>query len=474
MEINFKRATVSELSGMKEWFASCKLHISNYSVASKFMWQKHYTVSYAYVENCLVFVELYAGRVYFHYPLSRGGDEAEEMAAIDELEKFIREKKMRIHFTNVPRERLPLLIDRYGADLRITNVRRWRDYLYNAQDFVTYAGKKFSGQRNHLNKFKKLYPAYKFITLTASDAGRINAFLDEFSSRQLLKGTVIAKEELEAVYELVPLIDEFSLMAGALEIDGKIVAVSIGERCGDSLVIHVEKALTDYEGAYPAMAHEFAAHYATDEIKFINREDDAGDPGLRKSKLQYNPIKLVDKYNLYPHRLIDGVAHLPVIRGERVEVREINDVNSLELYRLEYDAERNRYWGYDWREHYKEEPSPEYFMQCIRQDFKNKDEMPMGIFLGRRLIGEVVLHNFGYRNDCEIGIRLLPEYEGNGYAKEALCETLNYALYELNAETVLAKCFKPNEKSRKTLLSCGMKQNGEDETYYYFYKTAAM
>jgi RimJ/RimL family protein N-acetyltransferase len=71
-------------------------------------------------------------------------------------------------------------------------------------------------------------------------------------------------------------------------------------------------------------------------------------------------------------------------------------------------------------------------------------------------------------------MRLLPQYEGFGYAKEALLTLMSYAFYELNMELITAKCHKFNDKSRKTLISTGLRPNGEDDTFFYFYKTAAM
>lgn len=457
---------------MRPYFEASHLHLSDYSAAFKFMWQKFFEIEYAYIENCVVFREEFKGRVYFHYPMELKDGDA--LKAIDRLEEYCRETNLRLHFTCVPKEKLLPLIERYGTELRITTHRRWQDYFYHAADFVKYEGRKFSGQRNHVNKFKKLYPTYQFCKLQQSDIDEMKEFLHSFEGRQLSKGTTIAKEELESVYNLLPHIDDFNLLVGALKVDGKIVALAIGESCGDQLIIHVEKANTDYEGVYPTIAQEFAKCFVTPQIRYINREDDAGDKGLRKSKLQYNPICLIDKYDLFPKRVIDRIVTTPNIKTKRLTLKRIGERDATALYNLEMNVERNKLWGYDWREHLKEQPTPMTFLQGIREDFKNKDEMPLGIFLNGTMIGEVVLHKFGYRNDCEIGMRLLPEYEGFGYAQEAVAALTDYALYTLNIDVVRARCHKINERSYKTLTAVGMRPCGEDETYFYFYRTAAM
>lgn len=471
--LEFKKLTIDGIIDNIDYFCSCGFHMSDYSAAFKFMWQEYFTEYYAKVENCLVFKEYFQGRVYFHYPIS-GCSEENEDKALDAIEEYCRENNVRLHYTSVPKQRMYKMIERYGSDMRINNKRRWRDYLYNAQDFVTYAGKKFSGQRNHVNKFKKLYPDYQFCALSAADSEEIKEFLKEFARRQIAKGTTIAREELQSVYKLTDVLDSLKLKAGGIRLGGKLISYSVGEVCGDQLIVHVEKALTQYEGIYATMAHEFARHYVMDGIKYINREDDSGDAGLRKSKLQYNPTELVDKFNVYPHRAIDSVMHNPELKSERLVIREITDINANDLFRLEFDEERNKYWGYNWREHCSGEVTPEYFLRGIREDFKNKEEMPLGIFFDGTFVGEVVLHNFGYRNDCEIGVRLLPEFEGKGIAKEALLAMMHYAFFTLDVDTVLAKCYKENVRSRRSLLSAGMKECGEDAKFYFFRKTAAM
>ena len=77
--------------------------------------------------------------------------------------------------------------------------------------------------------------------------------------------------------------------------DGTIVAMAMGEVIGDTLFVHVEKARRDYPGAHQMIVREFARAHTGGEVQFINREDDSGDPGLRTSKLSYQPVELLDK-----------------------------------------------------------------------------------------------------------------------------------------------------------------------------------
>ena len=472
--LTFQKVEKERLLAFAPYFAAQRLHMGDFSLAFQFMWGKSLKPDYAEVANCLVIREFYAGKYWFHYPLSLTGNPDEEAAALTMIEKYCRDGEKRLHFTNVPKSKLFSLVTRY-SDMSISNNRRWRDYLYRAEDFKTYAGKKFSGQRNHANKFLKLYPDWNFRPYTEDDLDEVRAFLGEYEGVQLKKHTYVAEEEMDEVYALLPHIKALGLFAGVLKAQGRIVGFSVGERCGDMIVVHIEKALRGFEGAYPFLAQQFARTFCGEGVEYLNRMDDAGDKGLRKSKLQYNPVELVDKYNVTPGRAIDALDKLPVIEAERLTLAPVREEDAEIYARLASDTVRNRYWGYDWRTDYREgTPPAHYFMECAREDFKHRREVPLGIYMEGRLVGEAVLHRFGYAAEVEVGARLLPEEEGKGYAREAVAALSEFAFFKLNAERVEAKCYKENARSKKMLLGAGMRECGEDETFFYFYKTAAM
>ncbi|MBO5045378.1 MAG: GNAT family N-acetyltransferase [Clostridia bacterium] len=474
--LTFKKITKKNVFKLAPYFCEQALHMSDFSVGFQFMWNGYLKPDYTFAGNCLVIREKYDGKYYFHFPLSKGGRVEEEAQALDEIERHCRDSYSRLLFTNVPKSRLPLMTERYGSDLTMVNTRKWRDYLYRAEDFCEYPGKKYAGQRNHVNKFKKSYPDASFRPFQAGDEGEIVAFLREYEEVQRAKGTFLAQTEMNEVHAIVPYLKKYGFLCGLLRVNGKLVALSVGEKCGDMIVVHVEKALRQYEGAYPTVAQLFARTFCDESVRFLNRMDDGGDGGLRKSKLQYHPVELADKYNLLPNRAIDRLKKPPTLSTERLTLAPLKDGDGDAYARLAGDVERNRFWGYDYRADYRGEgvPSGEWFLNIPRRDFKRKNELSLGIYREGTLVGEGVLHRFGYREDVEVGVRLLPEAEGVGYAAEAVKALISYAIVGLGIERVDAKCFRENEKSAKMLLSAGMKHCGEDETYFYFYKTPAM
>ena len=48
--------------------------------------------------------------------------------------------------------------------------------------------------------------------------------------------------------------------------EGRLVAVCLAEKCGGTLIDHIEKALYSHAGAYPALVQAFAAYYGGDCI----------------------------------------------------------------------------------------------------------------------------------------------------------------------------------------------------------------
>ena len=91
------------------------------------------------------------------------------------------------------------------------------------------------------------------------------------------------------------LYEELELTGGLLRVNGKVAAFTLGEEVSDdTFVVHIEKAFAEIQGAYPMINQQFVEHECM-KYKYINREEDTGAEGLRKAKLSYRPVFLVEK-----------------------------------------------------------------------------------------------------------------------------------------------------------------------------------
>ena len=171
------------------------------------------------------------------------------------------------------------------------------DYIYLTQDLIDLKGRSYHGKKNHLNYFKKTYE-YEYVELTSEMADEAMQFIADFNRRKEVPAheMELLKMEEQAMEDVFRNIEAVGYSAGAILIDGKIEAVAIGGKLGKNTITeHVEKANTNFRGLYQAINNEFCKNVAS-KAKYINREEDMGIANLRKAKLSYNPVKLLEKY----------------------------------------------------------------------------------------------------------------------------------------------------------------------------------
>ena len=90
--------------------------------------------------------------------------------------------------------------------------------------------------------------------------------------------------------------EELGLTGGAIRVGGQIVAFSLGELLNnETVLVHFEKADTDFNGIYQVINNEFLKNEWADTV-YVNREEDMGVEGLRKAKLSYCPEFLLECY----------------------------------------------------------------------------------------------------------------------------------------------------------------------------------
>lgn len=287
--LRFEPLTLDAAARIGPYFSYQKGRLCDDTLGVALMWREYFDTAYALHDHTLVFrVKYLDNGIAFTVPL---GEHPEVMLQAIEADW---DGHAPLTYCNVTDVSLPLFQQRYPTALVGCN-RDWADYLYNSADFREFRGKRFHGQRNHVNKFARLYPTHRFVDLDVSDLDRAAAFV-KWHAQQYPKESDMGRAETDVVLDVLAHYTQYPLCGGLLLVDDEIVALSIGEVLNDTLYVHIEKANTAFAGAYPAMASAFARRYATGDVAYINREEDVGDEGLRTSKLAYHPVSLLNKY----------------------------------------------------------------------------------------------------------------------------------------------------------------------------------
>lgn len=190
--------------------------------------------------------------------------------------------------------------DMYGG-YYVYSHRDWAEYIYSVSDFVELPGKRYHAKRNHIAKFlKNNVPVMSAIT--ENDIDDVRAFERAWLAARDFDGKAeeSANKEKSIVKCWIAAALSGDLVCDVLRIDGKLAGIAIGEILPSGNAVEMyEKADVAYEGIYSYLAREFAARNFAD-CKYLNRQEDMGLEGLRKSKLSYNPEFLLDKYILKP------------------------------------------------------------------------------------------------------------------------------------------------------------------------------
>lgn len=173
------------------------------------------------------------------------------------------------------------------------------DYVYLSDALANLSGRNYHRKRNQIAQFASRY-RYEYRRVDSALVPECLKLQQTWCDIRdcSIPGNRSLAEENEAVQEALTLLDRLSLCAGAVLIEGKVVAFSIGGELNDeTLVIHFEKANPAYPGLYQVINQEFCADVAVNYL-YVNREQDLGDEGLRKAKESYFPHHMVYKYRV--------------------------------------------------------------------------------------------------------------------------------------------------------------------------------
>lgn len=290
-DIKFHEITIADKAWMDEKFAEDNRNACEYTFANNFIWRKTYRVEVAELFGCLVIRFRENGACCYSYPVGAG----DKKAAIDWLLAECCTACCALNMSPLSEADKKQLTEWYPGQFLIEGDRDSYDYIYAREKLSTLAGKKLHGKRNHIARFRD-GDDWSYEPMTAENLEECRTMTYTWIRMRSEKWNEEMEEEVMVLHEAFDHMQELGLVGGVLRKAGEIVAFTMGEPLNtDTFVVHFEKAYPDMQGAYPMINQQFVLH-ACQNYTYVNREEDTGDPGLRKAKLSYYPEILLKKY----------------------------------------------------------------------------------------------------------------------------------------------------------------------------------
>lgn len=294
--MNFRDLKLDDIPAAMPYFNKMKSRTCDFTVGGMFMWRDYYKMQCCFSDDTF-FTRLYNsdGHMYYYLPLS---DDIRK--SVDEILDDQMKTVHSVRFATVPSEYFSVFSG-LPYNIEITAYEDYYDYLYYSEEMRNFAGRRFAGQRNHIHKFLKTSGDWNFKVIEEEDLPEINRFFVNYiATRQ--KDSDEFDEENSKVKEVLNDIGRYNMKGGVLRQKGEVVGFSLGEILGDICYVHIEKSSRDVPGAYQMLVNQFAKMFTDDSIKYMNREEDMGDLGLRASKNSYHPCDKLRKYTVIVKR----------------------------------------------------------------------------------------------------------------------------------------------------------------------------
>ena len=208
-----------------------------------------------------------------------------------------RERGGRLRFFGMTEENCRELESLLPGSFCFAPDRDHSDYLYETQALCALKGRKLQSRRNLCNRFEAEHPGWRAAPVTPENLPLCRALLDDWDERHTPSEDILLERRAISLC-----FDSFEALGadGLLLMDGDTpLAFSVGSPSTQTVFdVHFEKALPEIPGAYAMICREFARHIAQKHpgILYLNREDDMGEPNLRRAKLSYQPAVLLEKF----------------------------------------------------------------------------------------------------------------------------------------------------------------------------------
>lgn len=290
--LTFRDITPADKEAVQRFTLNSQRQNCDLSFANLCSWRFLYQTQLAFTDDFLVLRFYVDGALSYMMPVGEG--DPTRLLAL--LEEDAHRMGHPFQLSGVCEHTRSMLEQAQPGRLRFSTNRDLADYLYRRTDLAELKGKRYQAKRNHVNRFERMYPHHVYRPLGAEQVDECLALESQWMEHAATHGQQALADERRSLTYALRHFDELDLTGGALYVDGHIVAFTFGSPVNaHTFDVCIEKADTRFDGVYSAINQQFALHLP-EQYVFLNREEDLGIEGLRKSKLSYHPESILMKY----------------------------------------------------------------------------------------------------------------------------------------------------------------------------------
>ena len=291
----FKPITIEDKEAITSYTRSSDFLNCDFAFSNMCSWRFLYDSEFA-VDEDFLFIRFYMGeknkrRHAYMLPIGNG----DLKQAIAKIENDAEENNHLLYIFGITPSSKEKIENVLPNVFTFKAERNYFDYIYLREDLSALKGKKLQPKRNHINKFKKNY-AFTYTPVTPDMVSECLELEQKWmQSNHSEKDAESIKFENRSMVFALNNFNALDLTGGAIIVENEMVAFTYGSPINHyTFGIHVEKADIRFEGIFNVINQEFAARLP-EQYLYINREEDLGLPGLRQSKLSYQPVILLEK-----------------------------------------------------------------------------------------------------------------------------------------------------------------------------------
>ncbi len=291
---DFKPIELQDRDRINNIIKAYQPEVSEWTFTNLFIWRGHYGFLWSVYKDWLMVV--CPGAKDGLYAMEPVGPSSRRDAATVLLEWLKNEKK--VADPRIERADRRLASELEDLDnISIAEAREHFDYVYLRQDLVELAGNKYRSKRNHINQLSRTYD-FNYANLKADHIDDCLELQNRWCEQKRCEDDMNLSSEWGAVREILENYSALELKGGVIMVGAKVMAFTIGELLNDeTAVVHIEKADPEIPGLYQVINQQFCEN-AWEGVRYINREQDLGLPGLREAKLSYYPDHFVEKFTI--------------------------------------------------------------------------------------------------------------------------------------------------------------------------------